>query len=152
MVDILDPGDYSKQLLLFYGNGKVARLELSAYATKTNRRRLTGAASDKSPLVRVLRLDEEQEIALFTSEDRALIFHSGLLQTKTSRSSQGVAVARMKPKYAVTDAQPLAGTQIRDAARYRVRTLPALGALLRDADRGNEQLSLMEPDGDGDST
>ena len=146
VVDILDPGDYTKQLLLFYENGKVTRLELSAYATKTNRKRLTGAASDKSPLVCVLRLDEEQEIALYTSEDRALIFHSGQIQTKTSRSSQGVAVARMKPKYAVTDARPLAETPIRDAARYRARTLPALGALLREADKGNEQLSLIGPD------
>ncbi len=144
VVDVADPGDYSKQLLLFYQNGKVARVELSAYATKTNRRRLTGAVSDKSPLVCVLRLDEETEIAVYTSEGRAVVFHSSALQSKTSRTTQGVGVARMRPKYTVTSAAPLDQTAIKNPARYRVRSLPALGALVRDEDTGNEQLTLTE--------
>ena len=144
VVDVADPGDYSGNLLLFYANGKVARVELAAYATKTNRRRLTGAASDKSPLVCVLRLEEETEIALYTSEGRAVVFHPSALQSKTSRTTQGVAVARMRPKYAVTAALPLDQTPIRNPARYRVRSLPALGALVKDEDTGNEQLTLRE--------
>ena len=144
VVDTADPGDYSGDLLLFYENGKVGRVELSAYATKTRRRRLTGACSDKSPLVTVLPLRGEAEIAAFTSEGRALVFHTGLLQRKTSRNTQGVALARMKPKYRLTDAKPLAETPIQDVPRYRVRSLPALGALLKEADAGHEQLSLLE--------
>ena len=144
VVDAADPGDYSGDLLLFYENGKVGRVELSAYATKTRRRRLTGACSDKSPLVTVLPLRGEAEIAAFTSEGRALVFHTGLLQRKTSRNTQGVALARMKPKYHLTDAKPLAETSIQDVSRYRVRSLPALGALLKEADAGHEQLSLLE--------
>ena len=144
VVDAADPGDYSGDLLLFYENGKVGRVELSAYATKTRRRRLTGACSDKSPLVTVLPLRGEAEIAAFTSEGRALVFHTGLLQRKTSRNTQGVALARMKPKYHLTDAKPLAETPIQDVSRYRVRSLPALGALLKEADAGHEQLSLLE--------
>ena len=144
VVDAADPGDYSGDLLLFYENGKVGRVELSAYATKTRRRRLTGACSDKSPLVTVLPLRGEAEIAAFTSEGRALVFHTGLLQRKTSRNTQGVALARMKPKYRLTDAKPLAETPIQDVSRYRVRSLPALGALLKEADAGHEQLSLLE--------
>ncbi len=144
VVDAADPGDYSGDLLLFYENGKVGRVELSAYATKTRRRRLTGACSDKSPLVTMLPLRGEAEIAAFTSEGRALVFHTGLLQRKTSRSTQGVALARMKPKYHLTDAKPLAETPIQDVPRYRVRSLPALGALLKEADAGHEQLSLLE--------
>ena len=144
VVDAADPGDYSGDLLLFYENGKVGRVELSAYATKTRRRRLTGACSDKSPLVTVLPLRGEAEIAAFTSEGRALVFHTGLLQRKTSRNTQGVALARMKPKYRLTDAKPLAETPIQDVPRYRVRSLPALGALLKEADAGHEQLSLLE--------
>ncbi len=144
VVDATDPGDYSGDLLLFYENGKVGRVELSAYATKTRRRRLTGACSDKSPLVTVLPLRGEAEIAAFTSEGRALVFHTGLLQRKTSRNTQGVALARMKPKYHLTDAKPLAETPIQDVPRYRVRSLPALGALLKEADAGHEQLSLLE--------
>ena len=144
VVDAVAPGDYGGTLLLFYENGKVGRVELSAYATKTRRRRLTGACSDKSPLVTVLPLTGETEIAVYTSEGRALVFHTGLLQPKTSRSTQGVALARMKPKYRLTDARPLAETPIQDTARYRVRSLPALGALLKEADAGHEQLSLLE--------
>ena len=144
VVDAADPGDYSGDLLLFYENGKVGRVELSAYATKTRRRRLTGACSDKSPLVTVLPLRGEAEIAAFTSEGRALVFHTGLLQRKTSRNTQGVALARMKPKYHLTDAKPLAETSIQDVSRYRVRSLPALGALLKEADAGHEQLPLLE--------
>ncbi|MCC8090212.1 MAG: DNA topoisomerase (ATP-hydrolyzing) subunit A [Oscillospiraceae bacterium] len=144
VVDMLDPGDYTKQLLLIYANGKVARVELSAYATKTNRRRLTGACSDKSALVAAFVLDGETEVALFTSEGRALIFQTALLQPKASRSTQGVAVARLKAQQSVTHGCPAAETAIRNAARYRVRMLPALGARLLDEDAGNTQLSLLE--------
>ena len=144
VVDIADPGDYSRHVLLFYANGKVARIEGSAYATKTNRKRLTGSASDKSALVCVLPLDGEAEIALYTDEGRCLVFHSSLLQPKTSRSTQGVAVARMKPRFAVTTARLAEGSPLRNLSRYRVRAIPALGALLKDEDSGNEQMTLLE--------
>ena len=144
VVDIVEPGDYTKHILLIYANGKVGRVELASYATKTNRKRLTAASSDKSPLVRVLLIEEETEIALYTSEERVLVFHTGLLQAKTSRSTQGVGVARMKPKYQVTDAKPVTETEIRNLSRYRVRSLPALGALLKEEDLGHEQMSLLE--------
>ena len=144
VVDIVDPGDYTKQLLLFYANGKVARVTLDGYATKTNRKRLTGACSDKSPLVTALALDGEAEIAVFTDEGRAVLFSTSLLQPKTSRATQGVGVVRLKSKHTVTDARPLEDTGIRDKSRYRVRSIPALGALLKDEDTGNTQLSLIE--------
>jgi len=144
VVDVLDPGDYGGHILLVYENGKIGRVELAGYATKTNRRRLTGASSDKSALVCVLPLSGEQEIALFTSEDRCLVFSTALLQAKSSRATQGVAVARMKPKYRVTDAAPLEQSGLKNLARYRVRSLPALGALLKEEDMGLEQLSLLE--------
>ena len=142
VVDLVLPGDYSAQLLLVYENGKIGRVALASYATKTKRRRLTGACSDKSPLVCALRLDGEGEIALFTSEGRCLVFDSALLQPKTSRGTQGVAVARMKPKYRVTDAMPAEAALVGNLPRYRMRSLPALGALLREEDRGVEQLKL----------
>ena len=72
------------------------------------------------------------------------MFHSSLLQPKTSRSTQGVAVARMKPKFVVTRARSAEDSQIKNLSRYRVRTIPALGALLRDEDSGNEQMTLLE--------
>jgi len=144
VVEVIDPGDYSGQILLMYENGKVGRVELESYATRTNRRRLTGASCDKSPLVTVLKLEGEQEIALYTSEDRCLVFSTALLQVKSSRATQGVAVARMKPKYRVTRAMRVEESGLKNLSRYRVRSLPALGALLKDEDTGNEQLSLLE--------
>ena len=86
---VIDPGDYTGQLLLFFENGKAARVELKAYATVSNRRRLTGAYSDKSPLVTILPLREDQELALLSSEPRALIFHTSQLAPKATRTTQG---------------------------------------------------------------
>jgi DNA gyrase subunit A len=143
VIDIVDPGDYSKSLLLFFENGKCARLGLSAYATKTNRRKLTGAYSDKSPLRSIIVFSEELEIAAVSTEGRAVVFTTALLQPKTSRSTQGVGVMTLKTKYKLDYAQPLEKTFIKNQSRYRVKSLPAAGALLRDEDRGEEQMTLI---------
>ena len=137
------PGDYSGNLLFFFANGKAARVELSAYQTQTRRKRLTGAYSDKSPLVRAFLLREDLEMAVWSTEGRCLIFHTAALNPKTTRTTQGVAVMTLKPKYRVEGAAPLDQTPIQNAARYRARSLPVAGALLKEEDRGEEQLSLL---------
>ncbi len=144
VITMLDPGDYSANVLLLFENGKAARLPLSVYATKTNRKKLVNAFSDKSPLVEVLLLTEEKDIALFTSDGRAIVFNSSLLQEKSSRSTQGVAVMAAKARRTLSAAKPLADTAIQTVSRYRVRSLPASGALLKPEDRGEKQLSLIE--------
>ena len=144
VITMLDPGDYSANVLLLFENGKAARLPLSVYATKTNRKKLVNAFSDKSPLVEVLLLAEEKDIALFTSDGRAIVFNSSLLQEKSSRSTQGVAVMAAKARRTLSAAKPLADTAIQTVSRYRVRSLPASGALLKPEDRGEKQLSLIE--------
>ena len=141
---MVDPGDYSKNLLLVFENGKAARIELSAYETKTNRKKLINAYSDKSPLKAVIVLHDEMEIACFASDDRALVFNSALLQTKTSRTAQGVNVMALKAKRSLTGAAPVKETHIQNVSRYRARSLPAAGALLKPEDRGEEQMSLIE--------
>ncbi len=138
------PGDYSGHLLFFFANGKVARVELSAYQTQTRRKKLTGAYSDKSPLVTAMLLRADQELAMFSTEGRCMIFHSALLIPKTTRSTQGVNVMTLKPKYRLESVLPLDQTHITNPARYRARTLPIAGALLKQADRGEEQMSLLE--------
>ena len=137
------PGDYSGNLLFFFENGKVARVELAGYQTQTRRKRLTGAYSDKSPLVRAFLLREDMEMAVWSTEGRCLIFHTALLSPKTTRTTQGVGVMTLKPKYRVEGAAPLDQTPIQNAARYRARSLPVAGALLKEEDRGEEQLSLL---------
>ena len=137
------PGDYSGSLLFFFANGKAARVELSGYQTQTKRKRLTGAYCDKSPLVRAFLLREEMEMAVWSTEGRCLIFQTAALSPKTTRTTQGVNVMTLKPKYKVEGAAPLAETPIQNAARYRARSLPVAGALLKEEDRGEEQMSLL---------
>ena len=138
------PGDYSGQLLFCFENGKTARVELSAYQTQTRRKKLTGAYSDKSPLVTAFLLREELELALYSSDGRCMVFHTAGLAPKTTRTTQGVNVMALKPKRTVTQVLPLAETAIVNAARYRARSLPVAGAILREEDRGEKQLSLLE--------
>jgi len=141
---MLLPGDYTKHLLLIFENGKAARIELSAYETKTNRRKLVGACSDKSPVAAVFLLDEEKEIACYSTDGRVLIFNSAQLQPKSSRTTQGVNVMSLKPKRILERAQILSETNIVNPARYRVRSLPGAGALLKPEDTSEQQLSLLD--------
>ena len=144
IITMIDPGDYKAHLLFFFENGKAARVELSAYETKTNRKKLVNAYSDKSPLCSVIKLTEETDLCCFSSDDRALVFNSSLLQPKTSRSAQGVAVMSLKARRTLDRAKLLEETQIKNVPRYRVRSLPAAGALLRPEDREEQQMSLIE--------
>ena len=137
------PGDYSAHLLFFFENGKAARVELSAYQTQTRRKKLTGAYSNKSPLVSALVLAEDQEMAVCSTEGRCVVFHTASLNPKSTRSTQGVNIMTLKPKYKVEWARPLADTSIINAARYRARSLPIAGALLKDEDRGETQMTLL---------
>jgi len=144
VICIVNPGDYSPHILLFFANGKVARLELSAYATKANRKRLTGAYSDKSPVVAILPISEEREIAVFSTEGRALVFSSALLTPKTSRTTIGVSLMNLKPKYKVEKAIFAEQSPIKNTARYRARSIPVAGAILREEEREEKQLSLID--------
>jgi DNA gyrase subunit A len=137
------PGDFSGQLLFFFTNGKAARVELSAYQTQTRRKKLTGAYSDKSPLVSAFLLREDFEAAVISTEGRCVVFHTASLNPKTTRNTQGVSVMTLKPKFTVEKVLPLDRTHIQNAARYRARSLPVAGALLKDEDRGEEQLTLL---------
>ena len=136
-------GDYSGFMLFLFENGKAAKVPLSAYATTSNRRRLTGAYSDKAPLTAMLALGEDTELALYTSEPRCLLMHTASLTPKTTRSTQGVAVMTIKPKYRLERVAPAAETGITNPARYRTRTLPAAGALLKAEDSDEKQLELL---------
>ena len=136
------PGDYSGSVLFVFENGKVAKVELAAYQTKSNRRKLTGAYSDKSPLKALFRLTEDVQLALYSTEGRALVFSTAQLAAKTTRATQGVAVLTLKRKASLCRAVELERSGIVNAARYRTRTLPATGALLRPEDTEEKQMEL----------
>ena len=140
---VLPGADYAGSLLFFYENGKVARIEMKAYQTASNRRKLTGAYSDKSPLACIRRLDEDCELAVYSNEPRCLIFHTALLAPKTTRSAQGVAVMTLKPKYHLETVLLSEETSITNWTRYRVRAIPATGALVKEEDSEDQQISLL---------
>ena len=140
---VLLPGDYRGSVLFVFENGKAARVELSAYATKSNRRKLTGAYSDKSPVKGVFLLqDGEAEMVLYSSDGRALIFSTAQLSVKATRATQGVAVMTLRKGKLLEQAMPLPQSTIQNPARYRARSLPAAGAILRPEDALEPQLTL----------
>ena len=141
VVGMVLPGDYGGSMLFFFENGKAARVELSAYATTSNRRRLTGAYSDKSPLAALLHLTEDRELVLYSSDSRALIFSTALLAPKTTRSTQGVQVMALKTRGRLAEVRELADSAITNLGRYRCRSIPAAGALLKEED--GDQMRLL---------
>ena len=140
---VLPGPDYAGSLLFFFENGKAARVDIKAYQTTSNRRKLTGAYSDKSPLACIRRLDEDCELAVYSNEPRCLIFHTALLAPKTTRSTQGVAVMNLKPKYHLETVRLSEETSITNRTRYRVRAIPAAGALVKADDSEDQQISLL---------
>ena len=144
IISMIDPGDYSHNLLLIFENGKAARIDMAAYETKTNRRKLVNAYSDKSPVAAVMVIGEEMDVACYSSDDRVLVFNTAQLQVKTSRSTQGVAVMTLKAKRTLVKALPVKDSAITNLTRYRVKNLPGAGALLKSEDRVEQQLSLMD--------
>lgn len=135
-------GDYSGFVLFFFENGKAAKVPLSAYETKTNRKKLTGAYSDKSPLTAVTALQQDEQMALYSSDGRALIFSTAQLLPKTTRNTQGVAVMTLKKKAVLTDVKLLEQSGIENQSRYRTKAIPAAGALLKPEDAQEKQQKL----------
>ena len=133
--------DYSGFVLFVFENGKAAKVELSAYQTKTNRRKLLNAYSDKSPLVCALYLPEDREVLMTASSGRMLLFHTGLIASKTTKNTQGVQAMNLKKGQRVLSCAPFAEGDLQNPGRYR-KKLPALGALPDGEDTGGEQLSM----------
>ena len=121
-------------MLFFFENGKLAKVPLEAYATKTNRRKLTGAYSNRSPLVCVLHTLEDREYLLTSSAGRMLLIHTGAVSPKTTRSTQGVAVMTLK-KETLQKAVVYQEGMLQKPNRYRTKTLPAAGMLPAPEDR-----------------
>ncbi|MDD7673579.1 MAG: DNA topoisomerase (ATP-hydrolyzing) subunit A [Oscillospiraceae bacterium] len=132
-------GDYKGFVLFFFENGKAAKVPLSAYETKTNRKKLTGAYSDKSPLVKVLACTEDTQAAVYSSDGRAAVISTAMLLPKTTRNTQGVAVLSLRKKAVLSDALMLSDSGIENVSRYRCKTIPAAGAVLKDEDSRQKQ-------------
>ena len=142
VVSVVLPGDYSGFVLFFFENGKAAKVPLSAYETKTNRKKLTGAYSDKSPLRTVLSLKSDEQLAVYSTDNRCMIFSTALLLPKTTRNTQGVSVLTLRKKAALDFAAPLAGSNIKNESRYRAKAIPAAGAVLKAEEAPQQQITM----------
>mgnify|MGYP000825513799 CR=1 FL=1 len=131
--------DYSGQMVFFFANGKAAKVPLSAYETKTNRKKLTGAYSDKSPLIKAVALDADEQMVVYSTDGRAAIFSTAQLLPKTTRNTQGVAVMTLKKKATLRDAVLLTQSGIVNESRYRTKTIPSAGAVLKEEDSAEKQ-------------
>ena len=139
LVALVFCGDYKGFILFFFENGKAAKVPLSAYETKTNRKKLTGAYSDKSPLIKAVALDADEQMVVYSTDGRAAIFSTAQLLPKTTRNTQGVAVMTLKKKATLRDAVLLTQSGIVNESRYRTKTIPSAGALLKEEDSVEKQ-------------
>ena len=139
LVALVFCGDYKGFILFFFENGKAAKVPLSAYETKTNRKKLTGAYSDKSPLIKAVALDADEQMVVYSADGRAAIFSTAQLLPKTTRNTQGVAVMTLKKKATLRDAVLLTQSGIVNESRYRTKTIPSAGALLKEEDSAEKQ-------------
>ena len=142
VLQVVLPGDYKGFVIFFFENGKAAKVPLSAYETKTNRRRLIAAFSDKSPLVGAIVLNEDKQVVLYSSDGRAAIISTAQLLPKTTKNTQGVAVMSLKKKAQLTAVASLEESGIVNASRYRNKTIPTAGALLKEEDSQEKQISF----------
>ena len=142
VLQVILPGDYKGFVLFFFANGKAAKVPLSAYETKTNRKKLTGAYCDKSPLKSVICLKTDEQVAVYTTDGRATIFSTAQLLPKTTRNTQGVNVMSLKKKAELSYAVRFEESGITNPSRYRTRTLPNAGALLKSEDSPEKQISF----------
>ena len=139
LVALVFCGDYKGFILFFFENGKAAKVPLSAYETKTNRKKLTGAYSDKSPLIKAVALDADEQMVVYSTDGRAAIFSTAQLLPKATRNTQGVAVMTLKKKATLRDAVLLSQSGIVNESRYRTKTIPSAGAVLKEEDSAEKQ-------------
>lgn len=134
--------DYSETVLFFFLNGKVGKVPLKSYETKTKRKKLANAYSDKSPLVALFASAEDGEYLLTSSAQKKLLFNSAMIAPKSTRDTQGVAVLTVKKNHFLESVAPFDENMLANPHRYRTKTLPSAGIKLREEDAG-EQLSLI---------
>ncbi len=142
VLQVVQAGDYKGFVLFFFENGKAAKVPLSAYETKTNRRRLIAAFSDKSPLVAAKVVDVDRQVVLYSTDGRAAIISTAQLSPKTTKNTQGVAVMSLKKKSQLKAVEFLEDSGITNASRYRNKTIPTAGALLKEEDSSEKQISF----------
>ncbi len=136
--------DFGGHMLFAFENGKMAKIPLKSYETKQNRKKLTNAYSTKSPAAKIIYIKEDTDMVVISSIGKALVFNTGAVAEKTTKSSQGVAVMTPKKGSVVSDVKPVSEAGIKNINYYRTKNIPAKGSFLKEEDLGFEQISLLD--------
>ena len=144
IVFVLPTLDYKGNMLYAFENGKMAKVPLAAYETKSNRKKLTSAYSDKSPIVKIIFLDEEdRELVVYSNLGKALFVDTAKIPLKTTKSTQGVQVMISKKGSVVANLLPADESGIENIDYYKTKNLPAMGTFLLEEDKKDKQMSLF---------
>jgi DNA gyrase subunit A len=143
VVGIAVTTDYEGYILFCYENGKMTKVNLNSYATKTNRKKLTKAYSSVSRLVKLIQLDEDMELVAISSIDKVLVFDTSKISVKATRDSQGVSVMTLRKSAVLTDVKRLEEVSVKDFKYYKTKNIPAAGCFLRDEDSKVVQTSMF---------
>lgn len=138
--------NYSGNIIYAFENGKVAKVPLNSYETKTNRKKLINAYSDKSPLVGVIFTMQDIDLAITSSNDRVLVFNSEVVALKTTKNTQGIQIMKLKKGCKVASMKKLSDFPLKNPKAYTTKTLPAAGSFLKAEDLKVKQLSLISDD------
>ena len=136
--------DYSGYMLFCFKNGKMAKISLSSYETKQNRKKLTNAYAGSSPLVKMFQLTQDLELAAISSIDKVLVFNTSSISVKATRDSQGVNVLTLKKSAVLKDVIKASEAGFKDINYYKTKNIPAVGCFLRDEDSRIQQTKLFE--------
>ncbi|MDP4092356.1 MAG: DNA topoisomerase (ATP-hydrolyzing) subunit A [Bacillota bacterium] len=134
--------NYKGCILYSYENGKMAKIPLESFATKTNRKKLANAYSDLSKLISIMYLEDDKELVAFSSIDKVLIFNTAAINPKSTRDSQGVQVLKSKKGSTLIAVKDIDQTEIKDQEYYRTKVIPAIGCYLKDEDKADNQIKL----------
>lgn len=142
IIHIVATDDYKGYMIFAFENGKVAKIELSSYATKTNRKKLANAYSDLSKIVYMQYILEDEELVAFSDLNKVLIFNTSSINPKSTRDSQGVQVMKAKKGSIMTCVKRLTEVSFKDLDYYRTKNIPAIGCYIKDEDKEDNQIKL----------
>lgn len=142
VIYIVATGDYKGYMLFSFENGKIAKIDMNSYATKTNRKRLVNAYSELSKLIHIMHLEDDMDLVAYSNIDKVLVFNTSCISPKSTRNSQGVQVLREKKGSKMVEVKTLEQANLSDAEYYRTKNIPAVGYYLRKEDKISEQIEL----------
>lgn len=143
ILKVMDANDYKGHVLFVFESGKMAKVPLKSYVTKTNRKRLSNAYSAASPIVDILYLEQDMDLVVFSTKDKVLAFNTENINPKATRDSQGVNVMLLKKNAKVAKIRTFDEVNFNDVNYYKTKNIPAVGCFLRKDDTIRDQMTFL---------